>query len=197
MHMDSANFHSNREHNSHPDKEQESPARPVFFDEKRTRWHGFLIFSGSALATIAFLAGIIWFSVAYDPQFKPLPSYLPDADTSLIASTTSAGTLTAPAPEAQLEAGVALPLTADTGKIPSMANRIDAADAMGSPAPAPMPPSDNKSTGLSKMDIEAQQTLRNSPSITVLDGADSKDRWVSYVGAAEEVRSPDFFTLAK
>ena len=197
--MDSAHFHSKTEYNPRSDNERDSQARPVFFDEKRTRWNGFLIFSGSALATITFLAGVIWFSVAFDPQFKPLPSYLPAADASLTASTRPVEMLSASVPEAPLATGDVPPTTADTGNAPPVAAQTDADIATTSPAPAPAPerPSDAKDPALSKMDIEAQQILHTSPSITVLNGANHENQWVSHVGLAEEVRSPGFFTLVK
>lgn len=57
--------------------------RPIFQDLSRRRWHGFLMFSGSVLATTSFLATILWLSVAIEPAIvlldAPLAQGMPEA----------------------------------------------------------------------------------------------------------------------
>jgi hypothetical protein len=57
--------------------------RPIFQDLSRRRWNGFLMFSGSVLATTSFLAAILWLSVAIEPAIvlleAPLAQEMPEA----------------------------------------------------------------------------------------------------------------------
>jgi len=57
--------------------------RPIFQDLSRRRWHGFLMFSGSVLATTSFLAAVLWLSVAIEPAIvlleAPLAQGMPEA----------------------------------------------------------------------------------------------------------------------
>jgi len=49
-----------------------TPERPVFQDLTQRRWNGFLMFGGSAVATLAFLAALLWVSVNSAPEIPPL-----------------------------------------------------------------------------------------------------------------------------
>jgi hypothetical protein len=160
----------------------EAAVRPVFQDPTRRRWHGFLSFAGSGVATIAFLAVTLWVSVSATPDLAPMPDViqpLPEAIAEVpaapvelpkapVAVTVPAVTAPAPKPKA-VEVAVVEPREGPT--------RTSQALVVEPVAPA------QPRINIQRASRAVQTPQVDSASIQSLDSA-SDSRWVAVPGAS-------------